>query len=77
MIINLVFDKEEIEKERGVILFEIRISKDDIEDFSFKNVNKIVFIKSGLKYEVIGFEENVLRFIREEILNYYKKYYIF
>ena len=42
MIINPAFDKEEIEKERGVILSEIKTSKDDIEDFSFKNVNKIV-----------------------------------
>ncbi|WP_139355263.1 M16 family metallopeptidase [Clostridium saccharobutylicum] len=75
MIINPAFDKEEIEKERGVILSEIRTSKDDIEDFSFKNVNKIAFTKSGLKYEVTGLEENVSRFTREEILNYYKKYY--
>ncbi|AGX43757.1 M16 family metallopeptidase [Clostridium saccharobutylicum] len=75
MIINPAFDKEEIEKERGVILSEIRTSKDDIEDFSFKNVNKIAFTKSGLKYEVTGLEENVSRFTRKEILNYYKKYY--
>lgn len=75
MIINPAFHKEEIEKERGVILSEIRTSKDDIEDFSFKNVNKIAFTKSGLKYEVTGLEENVSRFTREEILNYYKKYY--
>lgn len=75
MIINPAFNKEEIEKETGVILSEIRTSKDDIEDFSFKNVNKIAFTKSGLKYEVTGLEENVSRFTREEILNYYKKYY--
>ena len=41
MIINPKFDKSEIEKERGVILSEIRMGKDDIEDFSFKNVNRI------------------------------------
>ena len=75
MIINPVFDKEEIEKERGVILSEIRMSKDDIEDFSFKNVNKIAFTNSALKYEVTGLEENVSRFTREEILTYYNKHY--
>lgn len=75
MIINPSFDKEEIEKERGVILSEIRMSKDDIEDFSFKNVNKIAFSKSPLKYEVTGLEENVSKFTRKEIVSYYKKYY--
>ncbi|OOM79556.1 protease 3 precursor [Clostridium puniceum] len=75
MIINPAFDKEEIEKERGVILSEIRMSKDDIEDFSFKNVNKIAFTNSPLKYEVTGLEENVSRFTRDEILSYYNKYY--
>ena len=48
MIINPTFDKDEIEKERGVILSEIRMSKDDIEDFSFKNVNKIAYTNSPL-----------------------------
>ncbi|AGF57933.1 M16 family metallopeptidase [Clostridium saccharoperbutylacetonicum] len=75
MIINPKFEAEEIEKERGVILSEIKTSKDDIEDFSFKNVNKIAFNESPLKYEVIGLEENVSRFTRDEIKSYYDKYY--
>ena len=75
MIINPKFDKDEIEKERGVILSEIRMGKDDIEDLSFKNVNRIAFTKSALKYEVTGLEENVSRFTREEIVSYYTKYY--
>ena len=75
MIINPKFDEEEIEKERGVILSEIRMSKDDLEDLSFKNVNKIAFTKSALKYEVTGLEDNVKRFTRKELLDYYNKYY--
>jgi len=75
MIVNPSFDKDEIEKERGVILSEIRMSKDDIEDFSFKNVNRIAFTNSALRYEVTGLEENVSSFTRDEILSYYTKYY--
>jgi predicted Zn-dependent peptidase len=75
MITNPAFEKDEIEKERGVILSEIRMSKDDIEDFSFKNVNKIAYTNSPLKYEVTGLEENVSRFTREEIVSYYNRYY--
>ena len=52
MLINSEFPEEEIDKERGVILAEIRSSKDNIEDISFKRVN------------------------RNELYQYYKKYYV-
>ena len=66
---------EELEKERGVILSEIRISKDDIEDYSFKKVNEAAF-EGGLKYDVTGTEEVVKKLTRNEIYSYYKKYYM-
>lgn len=75
MIINPQFEESEIEKERGVILSEIKMSKDDIEDLSFKNVNRIAFEKSSLKYEVTGLEENVSGFTRKQIKDYYDKHY--
>lgn len=76
MIINPKFDKEEMEKERGVILAEMRSGKDDIEDFSFKRINDIAFKNSPLKYDVAGLEENVKKYKREDLLNYYNKYYL-
>ena len=75
MIINPEFEESEIEKERGVILSEIKMSKDDIEDLSFKNVNRIAFDRSSLKYEVTGLEENVSAFTRTQIKEYYNKHY--
>ncbi|MDY4078008.1 MAG: pitrilysin family protein [Clostridium sp.] len=75
MAINSNFLEEEIEKERGVVLAEIRTSKDDIEDLTFKKVNEIAFDKSSLKYDVTGTEENVKNFTREDIYKFYKKYY--
>ncbi|WP_300385867.1 pitrilysin family protein [Clostridium sp.] len=76
MLISPKFDKEEIEKERGVILAEMRSSKDDIEDFSFKRINDIAFQDSPLKYDVAGLEENVKRYKRDDLLKYYNKYYL-
>jgi len=76
MIINSSFDKEEVEKERGVILAEMRTSKDDVEDLSFKKINENAFDISPLKYDVAGLEENVKRYKRDDLLNFYKKYYI-
>ena len=75
IIVNSNFPEEELEKERGVILSEIRISRDDIEDYSFKKVNEAAF-EGGLKYDVTGTEEVVKKLTRNEIYSYYKKYYM-
>lgn len=76
MVTKSIFIEEEIEKERGVILAEIRSSKDSVEDFSFKRVNEVAFKKSGLRYDVAGLEKNVKKFSREELWQYYSKYYV-
>ena len=75
MVTSSIFSEDELEKERGVILAEIRSSKDDIEDFSFNKVNEVGFNKSPLKYEVTGILDKVKNFTKDEIVAYYKKYY--
>ena len=75
MLISCKFPKEEVEKERGVILAEIRSSKDSVEDFSFKKINEVAFKKSALRYDVAGLDENVKKFTRDELCEYYKRYY--
>lgn len=76
MVINPAFSKEELEKERGVILAEMRTSKDDIEDLSFKRTNEVAFNKSPLKYDVAGIEANVKKYNRDDLVNFYMKHYI-
>lgn len=76
MLICPKFPEEEIEKERGVILAEIRSSKDSVEDFSFKKINEVAFKNSSLRYDVAGLDENVKSFTKKELYDYYKKYYI-
>ncbi len=75
MLINSSFDSEEIEKERGVILSEIKTAKDDIEDLSFKLVNDTAYEKSPLKYEVTGLQSTVKAFSRKDLYDFYKEYY--
>ncbi|MBS5985152.1 pitrilysin family protein [Clostridium sp.] len=75
MITSSNFPEEEIERERGVILAEMRTSKDDIEDLSFKRVNEVAFNSSPLRYDVTGLEEVVKGFKRDDIKKFYKKYY--
>ncbi len=76
MILNSTFPKEEIEKERGVILAEIRTINDDIEDLSFKKINEIAFKNSPLRDDTIGNEHIVKKVARKQLVDFYSKYYV-
>jgi predicted Zn-dependent peptidase len=76
MLLNSIFPVEEIEKERGVILSEIRTSKDDIEDLSFKRVNEIAFKNSPLREDTIGTENIIKKIKRKQLVDFYNKYYL-
>lgn len=75
MLMNSVMDENEIVKEQGVVLSEIKASKDDIEDLSFKRTSEAAFLKSPLRYDVLGTEETVSNFKRNDIVTYYNRYY--
>ena len=76
MIINPDFNSEELEKERGVILAEMRASKDDIEDLSFKRTNDVAFKNNPLRFDVAGLEKNVKAYKKNDLLDFYNKYYL-
>lgn len=76
MVQNSQFPENEIEKERGVILAEIRTSKDDIEDYSFNKINEMAFESSPLRYDTLGEEKTVKKFTRKQLMNFYNKYYV-
>ncbi|MFT5874392.1 MAG: putative Zn-dependent peptidase [Clostridium sp.] len=76
MLLNSTFPIDEIEKERGVILAEIRTINDDIEDLSFKRVNEIAFKYSPLREDTIGNENVIKKVTRKQLVDFYNKYYL-
>ena len=76
MLQNSTFPSGELEKERGVILAEIRTSKDDVENFSFKRVNELAFKNSPLRFDIIGEEEIVKSFTKKQLIKFYNEYYV-
>jgi len=76
MLLNSTFPKDEIEKERGVILAEIRTINDDIEDLSFRRVNEIAFKYSPLREDTIGKESIIKKVARKQLVEFYNKYYV-
>lgn len=73
---NPTFDVLDMEKERGVILAEIRSGKDDVEDLSFEKINHMAFEKSPLKVDVIGKTKIVKALTRDHLKEYYDKHYV-
>ncbi len=76
MLLNSTFPANEIEKERGVILAEIRTINDDIEDLSFMRVNEIAFKDSPLREDTIGNESVIKKVARKQLVDFYNKYYV-
>lgn len=76
LVQNSIFPEDEIKKERGVILAEIRGSKDDIEDLSFQRINEIAFDKSPLKWDIIGKESIIKKLNKKQLVEFYKTYYV-
>lgn len=76
LVTNSIFPEDELEKERGVILAEIRSSKDDIEDITFQIINDFAFEKSPLKCDVIGKESIVKKLTKTQLIDFYTKYYV-
>ena len=76
MLQNSTFPEDEIEKERGVILAEIRSSKDDIEDFSFRKTLDNAIRKSSIKIDTAGKQSTAKKFTRDNLVSFYEQYYV-
>lgn len=76
MVIKPTFPEKEVEKERKVILSELSGSKDDIEDFSFVKIKQLAYMNSPLKYDTIGTKENIEKFTKKHLQDFYSRYYV-
>ncbi|UXZ09040.1 insulinase family protein [Clostridium perfringens] len=75
MVLNSSFDEKRDEKEKGVVLSEIKSDKDDIEDLSISRTHEYAFHKSALRNSIAGTEEHVKGFKRKQVYDFLKKYY--
>src|SRR3989344_2355822 len=69
------FDEKNFEKERKIILEEISMIQDDPKLFQFDFFLSKLFKKHPTKYSVIGTKESISKMRREDLVNYFEKYY--
>ena len=72
---NSVFDKEELEKEKGVIIEEINMSEDTPEELCLDLLAKSYYGTAGLGQTILGPAKNIRKFTRDDVKKYMDKYY--
>jgi len=75
LIKNPLFKKEEIEKEKKIILEEIRLSEDDYLGKCLENLLEILFPNKNWGRRIIGFPETISTFDQKKVFQAYSNYY--
>ena len=73
MIENMDLSEEEFQKERQVVLEEMVSSSDSTSNFIWENLSD-VFFDNYLRNPIIGTEESINAFTRDEVIRYYKQF---
>lgn len=76
MFFNASFDPEEIEREKKVILEEIKMYEDTPDDIIHDLLAGTVYARHPLGYPILGTEKHVNSFTAESIKNYMKEKYL-
>lgn len=75
IITDPLFKPEEVERERGVILEEMNVYKDDPGRYVFDLVGDLLWPKDTLRTNVIGTPEIISNMPRQIIMDYFKSLY--
>ncbi len=75
MVQHAVFDPQELESERQVVLEEIRRDKDSPYYVLSDSLFATVYKKYPYRRPIIGYEKVVKRLSRQDVLAYYQKWY--
>jgi predicted Zn-dependent peptidase len=75
IILNPLFDEQEIEKEKNVIFEEINMIKDRPHEYVLEVGNYITFGDQPAGWPIIGNKETIAKITREDILKTVNQYY--
>lgn len=75
MVLNSTVDNIELQKEKGVILEEIYMYEDSPEDLVHDLISSAYFGSHRLGQPILGSIENLNRFTRDEMLDFFKRFY--
>jgi predicted Zn-dependent peptidase len=76
LVQNALFKEEELEKEKLVVIEELKSAEDNPEDIIHDYFEKEIFPSHSLGFPIIGTEENLRRFKREDLRAHIKTHYM-
>jgi predicted Zn-dependent peptidase len=76
MFLNPLFDKEDIEKERQVILEELKMYEDSPEDLVYDLLMEGIYKTDALGMNIIGTKESLYNINKDAIKDYFNEYYV-
>lgn len=76
MVLNSVFEEDEIEKEKSVITEEIKMYEDSSEEYIYEKMLEKTFLNKGIGRNILGTKESVKNINREEVLKYFSTHYL-
>ncbi|MDR1797777.1 MAG: insulinase family protein [Clostridiales Family XIII bacterium] len=75
MVTDSLFDPAEMEKEKGVIIEEIKMIEDVPDDWGFDLIQEAIFKGGSLARRIIGTKESVSAITQSDILSYMARRY--
>lgn len=75
MVLHPSFPEEEVEKEKKVVIEEMKMYRDSPDDYLFEEFNSKIFEGHELGRPVLGFENTVSGFSRDDLYGYMKDRY--
>ena len=76
MFLNPLFDEKDIDKERQVIIEELKMYEDSPEDLVYDLLMEGIYKTDALGMNIIGTEESLYNMNRNAIKDYFDKYYV-
>ena len=70
MVLNPSFPEEEVEKEKKVVIEEMKMYRDSPDDYLFEAFTTKMFQDHALGQPVLGFEDTVSAFTRQDLYDY-------
>ena len=76
LVLNATLPAKDLEKEKGVVIEELKNAEDDPDDIIHDYFDKALFGSHPLGYPVIGTESNLRSFTRDDLSEYIEKHYV-
>lgn len=75
MYLNSVFDPVELDKEKNVIIEEIRMYEDTPDEYIHDLFMEKMFVDHPLSHSILGSEENITSASRTQLVDFYREQY--